>query len=98
MSDLFATVRLVLMIGGGLVLAFLILLSMPQSRLRQIVQPIVGFAISALSAAYILSPVDAIPELVLGPFGLADDAVALAVGVASAVMAMATPKDPGQIH
>ena len=32
-----------------------------------------------LSAVYILSPVDVIPEMLLGPLGLTDDAVALAI-------------------
>ena len=32
-----------------------------------------------LSAVYILSPVDVIPEVLLGPLGLTDDAVALAI-------------------
>lgn len=32
-----------------------------------------------LAAVYILSPVDVIPEMLLGPLGLTDDAVALAI-------------------
>ena len=32
-----------------------------------------------LAAVYILSPVDVIPEVLLGPLGLTDDAVALAI-------------------
>jgi uncharacterized membrane protein YkvA (DUF1232 family) len=38
------------------------------------------------AAAYIVSPLDLIPELALGPFGLADDAV-IATWLAGAILA-----------
>jgi uncharacterized membrane protein YkvA (DUF1232 family) len=38
------------------------------------------------AAAYIVSPLDLLPELVMGPFGLADDAV-IATWLAGAVLA-----------
>lgn len=69
--------------GTLLMLAFMVLLAMPQSRLREIVLPFVGWAVAALSAAYVLSPIDVMPEAILGPFGAADDVIALALGIAS---------------
>ena len=96
MTEIFSTIRLLAMIGGGLLFALLVLLSMPQSRLRELVLPFVGWAVTALSAAYVLSPIDAVPEIFFGPFGLVDDAAALAVGIASALMAMNSGKR--QLH
>ncbi len=31
--------------------------------------------------AYVVSPIDLAPEMILGPFGFADDAVALFIGI-----------------
>lgn len=96
MTEIFSTIRLMAVLGGVLVLALLILLSLPQSRLKEIVQPFVGWAIAALSVAYIVSPLDVLPEIVLGPFGLVDDLAAVAVGIASAMSAMNAGKK--QLH
>ena len=38
---------------------------------------------SLLGIAYVISPLDVIPELLLGPFGLADDLALAALAVAS---------------
>jgi len=37
------------------------------------------WVILVIAVVYILSPVDVIPEVLLGPLGLTDDAVALAI-------------------
>ena len=39
--------------------------------------------LSLLGLAYVISPLDFIPELLLGPFGIADDITMAAVAVAS---------------
>lgn len=98
MSDFLAFARLLAMIGGGLIFALIVSLSLPQSRLKEIVMPILGFGVSAASAVYCLSPIDLLPEIVLGPFGLADDAIALVIGVASAFAAMNAGKDKKKLR
>ena len=66
--------------GSLLIVTFLILLALPKCRLREIVMPFVKVAIVALCGAYVLSPVDVMPEIVLGPFGLVDDLGAAVAG------------------
>lgn len=97
MTEIFSTIRLLAMIGGGLLLALLILLSLPESRLKEIVQPFVSWAVAAFSVGMILSPIDAIPDLI-PVVGWADDAVALVVAVASAMAAMNAGKGTKQLH
>ena len=78
-----------------LLLALLVLLSLPQSKLKEIVLPFVGWAIAALSVAYIVSPLDVLPDFI-PIIGWADDLAALAVGIASALSAMNAGKK--QLH
>jgi uncharacterized membrane protein YkvA (DUF1232 family) len=87
MTGIFDTLRLLIVCGSWLLIAFLVLLAMPQSRLREVVMPFVGWGVSALSVAYILMPVDVMPEAFFGPAGLIDDAVALAVAIGSGMAA-----------
>lgn len=81
-------IRTLVYVGGGLMLAFLVCISLPQSKLREVLMPVVGFAVAVFCGAYVLSPVDVIPEAIAGPFGLIDDAGALVLGIASARAAM----------
>jgi uncharacterized membrane protein YkvA (DUF1232 family) len=70
----------VLVIGGViLALAFMILLALPQCKLRDMLMP---WMLLALCTAYCLSPLDAIPDLLL-PLGLADDFVVAAAGIST---------------
>ncbi len=86
----------VLVIAGTLVvLVFLILLALPQCRLRQLVMPFVAWGFVVLCALYAVSPVDVLPEIVMGPFGLVDDAAAIIAGVGTA---MATIKAQREKH
>lgn len=71
--------RLMVMVGGLIVMTFLVLLALPNCKLREFLLPFVKIAIVALCGAYVLSPLDIMPELVMGPFGCVDD-VAAAVG------------------
>lgn len=91
MSEIFSTIRLMVIVAGGLFFAFLVLLGLPESRLREIVMPFVGWGVAALSVAYIVSPIDGIPDIV-PVIGWADDLVALAVAVGSAMSASASWK------
>jgi uncharacterized membrane protein YkvA (DUF1232 family) len=83
--------RLFMICGTVLFGTFLVLLSMPASRLREVVQPMIGWAISGLSAMYIISPIDLIPDII-PVVGWGDDVIALGVVIASAYLAVNTPK------
>ena len=97
MTEMFSTIRLMAVLGGVLVLALLILLSLPQSRLTGIIQPILGWGIAVLSVGLILSPIDPIPD-VIPIVGWCDDLVALVVAIASAKAAMDAGKGAKQLH
>jgi uncharacterized membrane protein YkvA (DUF1232 family) len=77
--------RLMVIMGGVIVITFMILLALPQCKLRNMLMPFVAWGFVALCAAYTISPVDILPEVVMGPFGLFDDAGAVVAGVATAV-------------
>jgi uncharacterized membrane protein YkvA (DUF1232 family) len=80
--------RLLVIVGGLIIITFMVLLALPQCKLRQICLPFVAFGFAALCAAYAISPVDFMPEAIMGPFGLFDDLGAVVLGVGSAVTAM----------
>jgi len=88
MSEMFGVIKLIVMCGTLLFLAFCGLLAMPKSKLRAVLMQIVGWAVVVFCIFYGLSPVDLIPEALLGPLGLVDDigAVAVAVGAGSAAL------------
>jgi uncharacterized membrane protein YkvA (DUF1232 family) len=88
MSEMFGVIKLIIMCGTLLFLAFAALLSMPKSKLRAVLMQIVGWGIVAFCIIYGLSPVDIIPEALLGPLGLIDDvaAIGVAIGAGSAAM------------
>jgi len=52
---------------------------------------VIPIIISILGLAYIISPIDFLPEVVLGPFGLADDLVVLLIVIASWLIYFALP-------
>ncbi|MBX9653773.1 DUF1232 domain-containing protein [bacterium] len=45
---------------------------------------IVGWLFAAFCGVYLVSPIDVLPEALVGPFGLVDDLGALVAGVLSA--------------
>lgn len=77
--------RVLVICGSLIVITFLVLLALPQCRLREMLSPFLAWAFVALCAAYTLSPVDVLPEILLGPFGLVDDLGAVVLGVGTAV-------------
>ena len=76
--------RLLVIMGGLIIITFMVLLALPACKLRDMLMPFVAWGFVAMCAAYCISPVDALPEIVLGPFGCVDDFMALAAGVGTA--------------
>ena len=74
--------------GSGLtdVLLFLPDLAVLLTRLaRDPRVPVGGKAIAACAALYVVSPIDLLPEIFLGPFGVVDDLVVLAAALSRLV-------------
>lgn len=69
---------------GVLVIAGVVLLGAAAVVVRKLRVPFTGAAAVLGSLAYLLSPVDAVPEIPLGPIGLADDILLVAAGAAYA--------------
>jgi uncharacterized membrane protein YkvA (DUF1232 family) len=74
-----------------LVAVFLVLLALPQSKLRDVCMPIVGWGLTALSVLYIVSPLDFLPD-VIPVLGWGDDAAAAILGIVSACSAIEAQK------
>jgi uncharacterized membrane protein YkvA (DUF1232 family) len=81
--------------GAALTIAMLVAVSLPQrSPIRSALIQIFGWVFAAFCLVYFISPVDVLPEALLGPFfGLFDDAAAVMAGVASARAAWRAGKD-----
>lgn len=84
MDSFFSMIKFFFGCGAGLMLAMVLLAHLPKSPLRTLLVQFCGWATAALCGAYVLSPVDVLPEALLGPFGLPDDLIALIVGIMSA--------------
>ncbi len=95
MQSLFGIIQLMFVCGTILAATFAVLLSLPQSRLRDFLMPIIGWCVAIFCGIYCISPIDIVPEALLGPFGLIDDLGALVTGIAAARMAMKKPKEEG---
>ena len=85
---MFEMIKLMMLCGTVVVIEFVVLLAMPKSELRSVLMPIVGWAMAIFCGFYAISPIDIMPEAVLGPFGLIDDIGAVIVGISSAKAAM----------
>lgn len=85
---MFETIQTLIQWGGVLVVVMLVLLALPRSKLRDVLMPVVGWCFALFCSIYIVSPVDVLPEIALGPFGLVDDVGALVAGILSARAAM----------
>lgn len=84
----FSTVIAVLIICVTIVIvAFLVLLSLPQSRLRSAIFELLGWGTAGAAAVSIISPIDPIPDF-LPVLGQLDDLGALIVGLCSAAFAV----------
>jgi uncharacterized membrane protein YkvA (DUF1232 family) len=87
MDRLLQMMQSLMFCGTALVTVFVVLLALPQSKLREVLMPIVGWAVAIFCGFYCVSPVDVVPEALLGPFGLVDDLGALALGISAAIAA-----------
>lgn len=86
--DAFFSFLKVLFLGFfGLIALFIILLSIPKSRLRNIVLEITGWGTTAVSAVSVVSPIDPIPDFI-PVLGQLDDIGMIVLGICSALMAM----------
>jgi len=88
MQSVFGIIQTMLICGTLLGVTFFVLLSMPQSQLRAFLLPIVGWGVAIFCGIYCISPVDIVPEALLGPFGLVDDLGAVVAGISAAGVAM----------
>lgn len=93
MQSIFGTIQTLILCATILAIAFAVLLSMPQSKLRNFLLPIVGWVVAIFCGIYAISPVDIVPEAMLGPFGLIDDIGAVVAGIAAARTAMKSPEE-----
>lgn len=84
--------KTLILVSGGLFALTLVLLAKPDSKLREFLAPYLGWLIAAASGLYIASPVDILPEAVLGPFGLPDDLLAFCALVGGVYLALANRK------
>lgn len=94
MSEVFGLIKVVIVCGSVLLLALMVLVSMPRSRMRDVLVQVVGWAFALFCGAYVVSPVDVMPEAFLGPLGLVDDAGAIVAGLLSARAAWNAGKKP----
>ena len=79
--------------GTLLVVTLAILLSLPQSRLRDFLTPIIWWCVAVFCGIYCISPIDIVPEALLGPAGIVDDIGALAAGFVAVRNAMKPSKN-----
>ena len=77
-----------LLCGTLITVVFLVLLSLPQCKLREMLMPVVAWAFAIFCGIYCISPVDLVPEAIAGPFGLIDDIFAAIAGIYAARSAM----------
>ena len=84
MDSFFSTIRFFFGCGTLLIVSLVVLAHFPKSPLRSALMQICGWATAAICGAYVLSPIDPVPEILFGPFGLFDDIIAAIVGFMSA--------------
>ena len=72
MSSFFQAVETLARCATVFCIVFVILLAMPQSRLRSVCVEIAKYAFAALCCGLILSPLDIVPDFLVGP-GQIDD-------------------------
>ncbi len=82
---MFELLRLMVVMASVIVITLMVLLALPASRLRDLLMPYVAWSFVVLCGLYCISPIDAMPEIALGPFGLFDDLAAAAAGIGTAV-------------
>ena len=94
MDAFFDFLKVVAVVIGILILVFIVLLSLPNSKLRDSltkIYSISSFAVTIISAIYVLSPLDLIPDII-PVAGQGDDLVAIITGIVSAITGYLTWK------
>ena len=93
MASFFDMLKVLVMCMTLLGIAWVVALSLPKSRLRNVLTEICGWAFLVFCAVYAVSPIDLMPEVAFGPFGLIDDAGALFFGYQGFQSAMAARRE-----
>ncbi len=87
METFFEIIKILLIGFFGLAALFLILMSLPKSKLRNFVLEIGGWTTAAGAAAYVISPVDLIPGWIIPVLGQLDDIGVAIVGIFAIILA-----------
>ncbi|KAA0214960.1 MAG: DUF1232 domain-containing protein [Tepidisphaera sp.] len=91
MAEFFSFLKVFLICGTVLILAFMALLSLPQSKLRAVGLELAKYAMAAGLLLLIPSPVDLIPDVVPG-IGWLDDVGYVVAAIASVRSALGERK------
>lgn len=86
MESFVGCIKVVVISGASLFALLLILLALPQSRLRSVVFEAFFWMFSVAAVALVVSPIDIIPDIAIG-VGQIDDLLYIVGGVGSALLA-----------
>lgn len=76
---------------------FLVLLALPKSQLRCFLLEVMGYAVAWISAAYVVSPLDVIPDFI-PVLGWLDDVGAIVTGIGGFVAARSAAADRKKLN
>ena len=93
MDKIYHIIEMFVLSGTVLAVTFAVLISLPKSKMREFLMPIIGWCVAIFCGIYCISPIDILPEVLLGPFGLVDDIGAVVAGISAAHAAMNPKKD-----
>ena len=90
MSHITQLLEIMIACATALGIALIVALSMPQSAMRDVVK---NGVLTLICVAYVLCPIDPLPEIVLGPMGFLDDLGVAVAGVVTAKRAASSLKE-----
>lgn len=93
MSSLIGLIEFILGCITLLGVAFLVTLALPDSPTKQFATQVIGWGIALACGLWVVSPVDLIPEALLGPIGVLDDVGVLLLGIGGVMAAKRAGKD-----